>query len=434
MPARPLLILSGLLATSAVAAPTIDPQFGTRAVIQRDKPIILSGTASPGERLNVMFGNEQKSTRADANGRWHARFPPRHAGSLTIRVTGGSGEASAEDIEIGDVWLCSGQSNMEYPLRRALNGDAEVQGSADEDLRVMKVPQQLASEPQAKFADAPDWQRAAPDSVKDFSAACYFLARDLRTTEKVPIGAIDDTWGGTPIRAWMNEASVRSSGGEQAATEVDLNRADPAAAVRQFGAEWGAWWRSQSGDKVGQEPWNASNRLTWKPIPSLTYWDTWGPEWKAWIGAIWAREQVTLTPAEAAQPATLLLSAVDDMDQTFVNGVSVGGKNDPSNPRSYPVPRSVLKAGANENSRLCAQSLGSGWLQRARRPVGTHLRRRSFETAHERLAIFEDRQFRRTAADCPVGRIVRSFDHLQYNGLPPRPVGDQRRRLVSGRG
>lgn len=349
MPARPLLILSGLLASSTLAAPTIDPQFGDHSVIQRDKPIVLSGTAAAGEKLNVTFAGEQKSIAADASGRWNAEFAPRHdGGPLTIHISGKSGEANADDIEIGDVWLCSGQSNMEYPLRRALNGDGEVQGSADDDLRVVKVAQQLAPEPQAQFQKSPAWQRAAPDSVRDFSAACYFLARDLRSTEKVPIGAIDDTWGGTPIRAWMNEAAVRSSGGDKAADTVDLNRSNPTAAVRQFGNEWGAWWRSQTGDKPGQEPWNASSRLSWKPLPSLTYWDTWGPGWKAWIGAIWAREQVTLTAAEAAQPATLSLSAVDDMDQTFVNGVAVGGRNDPTNPRGYPVPRGVLKAGANE--------------------------------------------------------------------------------------
>lgn len=349
MPARPLLILPGLLASSAVAAPTIDPQFGDHAVIQRDKPVVLSGTASAGERLNVTFVGEQKSLSADASGRWQATFAPRHdAAAIAIHVIGNSGEASADDIEIGDVWLCSGQSNMEYPLRRALNGDGEVQGSADDDLRVMKIPQQLAPEPQAQFQKSPAWQRAAPDSVKDFSAACYFLARDLRSTEKIPIGAIDDTWGGTPIRAWMNEAAVRSSGGQKAADTVDLNRSNPAAAVRQFGNEWGAWWRSQTGDKPRQEPWTASGLLNWKPLPSLTYWDTWGAGWKAWIGAIWAREQITLTADEAAQLATLSLSPVDDMDQTFVNGVAVGGKNDPSNPRSYPVPKGVLKAGTNE--------------------------------------------------------------------------------------
>jgi sialate O-acetylesterase len=346
MSARPLLIFAALLASAATAAPTIDPQFGSHAVIQRGRPIVLSGDAAPNERVSVSFAGEAKSVTADAAGRWHAAFAARGSGGpLSIRL---NGAVAADDIEVGDVWLCSGQSNMEYPLRRALNGDGEVAGAEDAQLRLMKVPQQLSGEPQARFAKPPQWQQSSPDSAKDFSAACYFMVRELRGSEKVPIGAIDDTWGGTPIRAWMDEASVASSGGADVARIVDLYRSNPTTAVRQFGEEWGSWWRKQTGDKPGEEPWNASSRLSCKPLPSLTYWDNWGPQWKAWIGSIWARDRVSLTAAEAAQPATLSLSAVDDLDQTFVNGVAVGGANDPSNPRSYPIPAGALKAGTNE--------------------------------------------------------------------------------------
>jgi sialate O-acetylesterase len=346
MSARALLILTTLLASAATAAPTIDPQFGSHAVLQRGRPIVLSGDATRNERLSVRFAGDTRNAIADSAGRWRASFPARTSGGpYSIEL---NGAAAAEDVEIGDVWLCSGQSNMEYPLRRALNGDGEVQSAADPQLRLIKVPQQLSAEPQARFAKAPEWQQSSPDSARDFSAACYFMVRELRASEKVPIGAIDDTWGGTPIRAWMDEEAVRSSGGADVARIVDLFRSDPAAAVRQFGGEWGEWWRKQTGDKPRQEPWNASDRLTWKPVPSLAYWDSWGPQWKAWIGSMWARERVTLTAAEATPPATLSLSAVDDLDQTFVNGVPVGGTNDPSNPRAYPIPAGVLKPGTNE--------------------------------------------------------------------------------------
>ena len=349
MPARPLLILAALLASAAAAAPTIDPQFGDHAIVQRGKPIVLGGDAAPGERLTVSFAGVRRTTSADSAGRWHASFPPQETGAaLSIEVDAADGTASSSDIAIGDVWLCSGQSNMEYPLRRALNGDGEVAGAGDPRLRLMKVPQQLAGAPGVHFAKLPAWNPATPDSARDFSAACYFMVRELRSSEKVPIGAIDDTWGGTPIRAWMDEGSVGSSGGADEARIVDLYRADATAAVRQFGDQWGEWWRTQTGDKPGTEPWKASSRLAWKPLPSLEYWDSWGPEWKAWIGSIWARDRVTLTPAEAAEPATLSLSAVDDLDQTFVNGIAVGGTNDPTNPRSYPIPKGVLKPGANE--------------------------------------------------------------------------------------
>ncbi len=361
MSTRSLLILLATTASAAAAAPTIDPQFGPHAVIQRDRPVVLSGDAAPRERVAVSFAGEQRSVTANRTGRWNADFPARAAGGpFSITVTAPSGSATSDDVMVGDVWLCSGQSNMEYPLRRALNGEGEAQGADDPDLRLMKVPQQVAASPAMRFAKIPSWQSATPDSAKDFSAACYFLTRDLRRTEKVPVGAIDDTWGGTPIRAWMDEASVRTSGGASAADVVDLYRKNPTAAVRQFGAEWGAWWRSKTGDKPGQEPWLVSDRLGWKPVPSLQYWDAWGPEWKSWIGSAWLRQRVTLTAAEAAQPATLGLSVIDDVDQSFVNGVSVGGRNDPVAPREYPVPKGLLKSGANEIMVFARNNWGPG--------------------------------------------------------------------------
>jgi len=363
MPARSLLILLGSVASAATAEPAIDRQYGDHAVIQRDRPIILSGDAVPKSRVTVEFAGETHPTVADANGRWSATFAPRKAGGpFTITASAHDGSTTASDIMIGDVWLCSGQSNMEYPLRRALNGDGEVADSADPDLRLFKVPQQLAVDPALRFEKPPSWKTSAPESAKDFSAACYFLSRDLRKTEKVPIGAIDDSWGGTPIRAWMNEASVRASGGGAAADVVDLYRKNPTAAVRQFGGEWGAWWRSKTGDPVGREPWNASDRLPWKAVPSLSYWDDWSPEWKSWIGSAWIRDRITLTAAEAAQDATLRLSAVDDMDQTFVNGIAVGGKNDPANTRSYPVPKGALRTGINEIMVFARNAWGRGGL------------------------------------------------------------------------
>jgi len=361
MSARSLLILSALLASAAGATTTIDPQYGDHAVIQRDKPIELSGDAAPNARVTVTFAGATKVVTANGSGRWQASFPARpEGGPYSIAAIASDGMAKASDVKMGDVWLCSGQSNMEFPVKRALNGEAEAQGADDPDLRVMKIAQQLSGEPQLRFAKAPSWQAATPESVKDFSAACYFLTRELRGSEKVPIGAIDDSWGGTPIRAWMNQASVAASGGAETAAIVDQYRADPTSAIRQFGGKWGEWWRKQTGDKPGQEPWVASNRLTWKAAPSLTYWDAWGPSWKAWIGSIWARERVTLTAADAAQPATLTLSAVDDMDQTFVNGIPVGGRNDPGNSRAYALPPGVLKAGSNEVLVFARNTWGQG--------------------------------------------------------------------------
>ena len=342
------LAMLATVSSTTQAAPQLATMFSDHAVLQRGQAIPVWGTAAPREKVTVSLGGSTKVATADKGGAWRVDLPALQAGGPhVLTVTSASGQAVANDVLIGDVWLCSGQSNMEYPVRRALNGEGEAQGGADSQLRLLKVPQQLAELPRQTFAKVPSWQVATPDSVSHFSAACYFMVRELRASQKVPIGAVDDTWGGTPIRAWMNEESVRASGGAEYADLVALQRSNPTAAIRKFGDQWGAWWRAQTADAVGSEPWNSRSGRTWAPVPSLAYWDNWGPEWAKYIGAIWAEKSVTLTAAEAAQAATLSLSVIDDADQTFVNGVAVGGLNDPVNPRRYTVPAGVLKPGEN---------------------------------------------------------------------------------------
>jgi sialate O-acetylesterase len=188
----------------------------------------------------VTLGPAVRETRADPRGRWSVDLPAMSAGGpyrLIAKAADGS-LASADDVMIGDVWLCSGQSNMEYPLRRALNGDGEVAAANDPQLRIVKIEKKASLDSNGGFAKSPEWKAVTPDSAKDFSAACYFMARDLRATQKVPIGAIDSTWGGTPIRAWMDEAASRATGAADAADLVDLYRRDPYAATRTFGESW----------------------------------------------------------------------------------------------------------------------------------------------------------------------------------------------------
>ena len=349
----------------ATAQVTIAPILGDHSVIQRDRSIHVHGTAAPGEAVRVTLAQAVRSTRADRQGRWSVDLPAMSAGGpyrLVARAAGGS-LASAGDVMIGDVWLCSGQSNMEYPLRRALNGEAEVAAAHDPQLRIVKIAQNATININGGFAKTPQWQPVTPDSAKDFSAACYFMARDLRATQKVPIGAIDATWGGTPIRAWMGEAAVRATGGAGAAELVELYRRDPFAATRAFGESWGSWWRSQTGDRTGQEPWLDSARLKWTPLPGFAYWDSWSPSFTEFDGAIWARKGIRLSSAEAANPATLSLGVVDDMDLTFVNGVAVGSTNDWSAPRHYKIAPGVLNAGNNEVLVYVRDNWGPGGFQ-----------------------------------------------------------------------
>lgn len=335
----------------AVAAPRLDPQFTSHAVIQHGRPIAVTGSAQPGERLEVRVGTQVKTTTAGPAGRWTAAFSPLGLGQSTrLEVRGSDGSSAvADDVLGGDVWLCSGQSNMEYPLSRALNGPAEVEGAADPLIRLMTVPQRPLLQP-APLEPTVTWQRSTPASAAEFSAACLLMAKSLRARHKaLPIGLIDATWGGTAIRSWMSADAARASGGAADADLLALYLRDKSAGFRAFGEKWGEWWRSRSGNAVGAEPWRASDGLKWQPLPSFTYWENWQqPQFADFNGGVWARKRLQLSAEQAASPATLSLGVLDDADTTFVNGVLVGSTSSWSAERNYAVQPGVLRAGTNE--------------------------------------------------------------------------------------
>ncbi|MEO5775125.1 MAG: sialate O-acetylesterase [Sphingomicrobium sp.] len=348
MSTRSLLILSMLASTAAAASPTIDPAFGDHAVVQRGAPVRVRGTANPGEQVTVALAGQTRNAKAGKDGLWAADFPALAEGSTyRLEVHGKDGSTtSSGDLVAGDVWLCSGQSNMEYPLYRAMNAEGDVANANDPQLRLMKVPQNRQTAPQTFLAQDVKWRPTTPESAKQFSAACYFMARALRQSHGVPVGAIDSTWGGTEIRAWMDDAAVRSTGGAEEIALLQEYRRDPQAMIRKFDSLWENWWRTHTN---GAPPWLASDRLSWTPMLRIGLWEQWGdPKFADFNGAIWARVRFTLTPEQAAQGATLSLGAIDDLDRTFVNGQVAGQTSGYNLPRNYMLRPGVLKAGGNE--------------------------------------------------------------------------------------
>ena len=286
MSARSLLILvAPARVRRALAAPTLDPQYGDHAVVQRDKPMILSGTAAPGEQLTVTFAGAKARQRADASGRWSASFPaPRRRRSVHDRRHRRRRRSATSDDVTSATCGCARASrtwNSAAPRAQRRRRGAEAQATRS-------APDEGAAA--AGGCAASDFRQGCRVARRDAGLGQGLLRRLLlhgaraARVEKVPIGAIHDSWGGTPIRAWMNEAGVRASGGAEAAAIVDLYRTDPTAAVRQFGDEWGEWWRSKTGDSAGARTVERQQRLAWKPLPSLGYWDAWGPQWKGWSG------------------------------------------------------------------------------------------------------------------------------------------------------
>ena len=275
-----LLLACAVVPAAAGAAPTLDPLFSDHAVLQRGKPIAVWGTADPGEKVSVTLASASRIVIADKTGRWRVDMPRMEAGGPhTLLATGrGGASARAGDLLVGDVWLCSGQSNMEYPVRRALNADTDIAAANDPEVRLLTVQKRTNLAPQTKFADPISWSALTPESVAGFSAACYFMARDLRASEKVPIGLIHSSWGGTQIAPWIDLKSAEAFEKENAGL-LALYQRDPLEANLRFGTRWQAWWK----ERAGTEPWRDSSALEWKPKPAIGDWESWGdPPFKAY--------------------------------------------------------------------------------------------------------------------------------------------------------
>ena len=341
----------GAGAWAQAQSPLFAAIFDDHVVLQRDRPNEVWGRATPGEQVTVTLSNVTRTTQTGADGRWKLTLPTFPAGGPhVLSARAGSQRQTVSDVLVGDVWLCSGQSNMEWTVRNALNADWEVAHSANDRIRHVKIPRLAAVSPRADFAAPLAWKVAGPRTTQDFSAVCYYFARELQKMTQVPQGLVHASWGGTRIETWLSADMLRTLGGNDDKLELlELLSKDRAAAAGRWGDVLQRWWLSQPATQ-GVQPWaiGRANSGEWRPAPAtLGYWESWNvPGLEAFDGVLWYRAHVKVSPAQARQAATLALGAMNDADVTWVNGRAVGtGFGEES--RAYALPAKFLKSGDN---------------------------------------------------------------------------------------
>lgn len=324
------------------------PIFTDHAVLQRDAPVRVWGEARPHERVIVRLGPSSARVRADARGAWRASLPAQRAGGPhVLEVEAASGARRVvRDLLMGDVYLCAGQSNMEWSVASALNARSEIANASDDGVRLFNIAHLSSVRPQSSLGAATGWAPAAPESVRAFSAVCYFFARGLRREADVPIGLIAAAWGGSNIESWISSGGMRAIAGREAEADLlELYSRDANAALGAFATRWQAWWR-QTGEG---SPWESAEAGDWAPAPAQL------GDWKRWRdagleqhnGMVWYRRTVTLTAEQAAGAAVLELGGVDEVDLAWVNGRLIGSSFGWGDARAYAVPEGVLRAGEN---------------------------------------------------------------------------------------
>ncbi|HVV73597.1 MAG TPA: sialate O-acetylesterase [Verrucomicrobiae bacterium] len=315
-------------------------------ILQRDMKIDIWGWASKGERVSVKFDGRTYKCKTGAGGTWALQLPAMKAGGpYTMEITG-KNKIILHDVLIGDVWLCSGQSNMVHQMKlHSVRYPDEIAAAHYPEIRQFWIP--TLTDVQGPKDDLPagSWKSANPEDVLEFSAVAYFFAKDLYEKYHIPIGIINSSVGGTPIEAWTSEQGLKDFPDLSAQIAKDKDTAYIAGLGRRMPMAGMA--RPVDEGLAGSAPWYSTAYVPkeWRPIGVPGYWEDQGL--RNLDGVVWYRREIDVPAAMTGRPAKVFLGRIVDADALYINGKEVGNTTYQYPQRRYAVPADVLKAGKN---------------------------------------------------------------------------------------
>ncbi len=339
--------------TPAVAASlSLHPLFQNNGVLQRDDTIPIWGAAETNGIVTVKFRGIAKSAIVDSDGKWRIDMPSGAAGGpFPLIVEDDKGRNLQADMLVGDVFLCSGQSNMEWQVRYSRNSRQEMARPISDDIRLLTVEKTWAPSAKSLPTKPIRWLEATPETIGDFSAVCYFFGLNFRNQTKAPIGLISSAWGGSIIQDWMGPSALRAVGGyERSLSLLELYDRDPKSAWAQIQSETDKWTQQFEIGQNSAIPWSSKNYddSAWKKMTVPNTWENTGiEEMRRLDGVVWFRRQISLSREQAKQMAWLELGQLDERDTSFLNGKAIGAVAEGGNRRIYSIPPRTLIAGEN---------------------------------------------------------------------------------------
>lgn len=342
-----IIVFSSLTAYSFIGSLSVSKLYGNNMVIQRGSPIKIQGKASLDTEVEVGF-NDKIYTTQSQEGSWEITLPSMTSGGpYDMLITSGKEEIKIENILIGDVWICSGQSNMEWMVENSYDISQDIIDTEDTNIRHFKVPRATANTPEIELAGG-EWKVNAINNTGEFTAVGYFFAKQLRKHQDVPIGLINASWGGSRIEAWMSASCFENEDFDQ---EI-ISMKDEAEKTHQGQLED---WKKIFPEISMVDQGTLNDKYVWADpnfddadwvdikVPS-----TWEYMFDGLDGIGWYRTTFDLNDEEAKHGIELGLGQIDDSDESFVNGVRVGGIFGAYNAqRVYQVNSEILKPGRN---------------------------------------------------------------------------------------
>ncbi len=338
------IVITTLICTADVSIADI---FSDNMVLQRNLNVKVWGNADPGEKLSVSFNGQELKTKADKKGLWSVVLEPMKAGGpfeMTIR---GKNEIVLKNILIGDVWICSGQSNMQMKVSETNNAEKEIKNANYPNIRLFDVPRTVSNVPIDTMSNT-SWKICTPKTIKNFSAVGYYFGRDLQKEIDVPVGLIHTSWGATCVETWTTKASItKLPKYEDFGTRID--NYDVTTAAQKFEDDLKKALGGFPEKEMGmEEKWMMPDtyRSDWLTMKLPTLWENAG--YRRLNGRVWFSYDFNLTADQIGKDAQVHLGKIHDSDITWVNGEKVGGLNWANDiERNYPVPAQILKPGKN---------------------------------------------------------------------------------------
>src|SRR6218665_401104 len=313
------LLIFLLFSGSIFAKVTVPKFFSSHMVLQRDAPITIYGWADAGKTVKITFNNKTISAKANAKGEWSINFEKLPAGGPYQMAITEDNQIIFDDIYIGDVWFCSGQSNMGWKLEDALNGKEELSKASYEKIKLLQVSRTMAGTPQ-KDIEKGEWKTCSPENAEGFSAVAYFFGRELLQQYHVPIGLINSSWGGTRIEDWMGEDIM---GKHQSAQKViaEMKNINFKDLISNYNRDFKNWEEKADKSDVGtQEKWfeTTHDKSKWQPLSVPTLWET--AKITPSDGVVWVSRTFELSQKDLAKELSLSIGRIDNEDVTYING------------------------------------------------------------------------------------------------------------------
>ena len=325
--------------------------ISSNMVVQRNASVKIWGTAHKRERVMVSFNGQIVKTRANRKGKWHVILKNMNAGGpFKMTIKGRKNTIVLENILIGDVWVCSGQSNMEMSVINSNDATAEIAMANYENIRLFTVPRKISDRPLCD-TDKSTWLTCSSENIAQFSAVAYYFARRLQKEINVPIGLVHASWGGTGVETWTSNEGLANQEGFARALE-HLKDYNPKTYADKRKAELlaitGPLPEKDLGMVDGKAVWAKPTHdfSTWKTMKLPNHWENEGL--LDLNGVLWFQTIFELDEDEAKGSITLNLARIDDSDDTYVNGIRIGGMVEKYDvPRVYSVQKDRVKTGKN---------------------------------------------------------------------------------------